>query len=79
MPKPTSLTNALDHLQHQWRDCYEQQIALQRELTELRAEVAEADRKRQIAVRNAYEEGFNAGREEAQPHRRHVVRHKVSK
>ena len=79
MPKPTAPINALDHLQQKWRDCYTEKQTLEREVTALRAELAEADRKRQIAVQNAFEEGFNAGREDAQQHPRHVVRHKAGK
>ena len=67
-------TNALDHLQQKWRECYEQQQTILRENTELRAQLAEAEHKRKIAVQNAYDDGFKAGHEEtiksAQSHRR---------
>ena len=79
MPRPTTSNRALDHLQQKWSACFAERQALENEVKALRAELAEADRKRQIAVRNAYEDGFNAGREDTQAHYRHVVKPKVSK
>jgi len=78
MPRPTTSNRALDHLQEKWTACYAERQALEEEVKTLRAELAEADRKRQIAARNAYEDGFNAGREEALRYPRHAVRRKAS-
>lgn len=79
MPRPTTPNRALDHLQEKWSACYAERQALEEEVKALRAELAEADRKRQIAARNAYEDGFNAGQQDARERHRHIVRPKISK
>ncbi len=64
MPKSSASINVLDHMQQQWNACYQEQQVLLQEVKALRAEVAEADHKREIAVQNAYEAGYTAGQED---------------
>jgi hypothetical protein len=50
-----------EHLMRKWRECDQDNRALRREIAALKAELAEADRKREIAVTNAYSEGYSTG------------------
>jgi hypothetical protein len=50
-----------EHLQKQWRDCYTKNKKLSDDIELLKAQLAEADRKREIACTNAYEDGYKAG------------------
>jgi hypothetical protein len=50
-----------DHLMKKWRESDAENQKLRREIAALKAALAEADRKRQLAVTNAYEDGYSAG------------------
>jgi flagellar biosynthesis/type III secretory pathway protein FliH len=54
-----------DDLMKKWREAETKSKELLKVIRMLREQIEEADRKRETAVKNAYEEGFNAGREEA--------------
>jgi hypothetical protein len=55
----------VDHLQKKWHECYQEQQALQRKIDRLQGELAEADRKRDIAAQNAFQEGYLAAQGDA--------------
>jgi len=61
--------NTLDHLQRKWTACYQEKQALQREIEWLKGELAEFERKKKIALDNAYENGYEAGRADARKRR----------
>ncbi len=51
-----------EYLMKKWRACDQEKQSLLRQIDALKTELAEADRKREIAVTNAYAEGYDAGR-----------------
>ncbi len=65
----TVTTNALDHLQQKWSECYRENKALQQEIERLKTEMTEIQRKQKIALDNAYENGYEAGRADAMKRR----------
>jgi flagellar biosynthesis/type III secretory pathway protein FliH len=52
------------HLTQKWREADKLVQELKRENEQLKTQVAEFERRQQIAVRNAYADGFEAGKED---------------
>jgi hypothetical protein len=51
-----------DDLMKQWRDCSSRNKVLEGEIATLKKTLAAINRRHEIALNNAYEEGYNAGR-----------------
>ncbi len=62
--------NTTDHPQTNWRDCFQENQAYRNEIRRLNEEVAELQRKQRIAIDNAYAEGYEDAKEDAQRERR---------
>lgn len=58
-------TDVVEYLQRQWIACDEKNQALRREIKRLEGEMAEWQRKQQIALTNAYADGYEAGQQDA--------------
>jgi hypothetical protein len=56
------VTTVEQDLAKKWRECHVEKQALRREIEDLKGQLAEAERKHQIALTNAYSDGQDAGK-----------------
>jgi cell division protein FtsL len=53
------------YLTKKWREADKQVQSLKQETEQLKSQVAELQRRQQIAIQNAYTDGYEAGKEDA--------------